>query len=59
MPFINVKLAGNLNRDQKAQIAKEFTDTIVRVTGKDASTVLFLIEGLERENWAKSGELLG
>ena len=26
MPYINVKLAGNLNKEQKQEIAKEITD---------------------------------
>ena len=30
MPYINVKLAGSLNKDQKAEIAKEITDEISR-----------------------------
>jgi len=28
MPYINVKLAGSLNKEQKAEIAKEITDTM-------------------------------
>ena len=29
MPYINVKLAGNLNKDQKKEIAKEITDLMI------------------------------
>ena len=31
MPYINVKLAGNLNKEQKQEIAKEITDVMQRV----------------------------
>ena len=34
MPYINVKLAGSLNKDQKAEIAKEITDTMSRIAQK-------------------------
>ena len=59
MPFVEVKLAGELTREQKAALSRGITDVIVDVTGKPASSVLVLIQALERENWAKSGELLG
>ena len=59
MPFIEVKLAGELTREQKVQLSRGITDTVVRVTGKSEASVLVLIQALDRENWAKSGELLG
>ena len=31
MPYINVKLAGSLNKDQKKEIAKEMTELMQRV----------------------------
>ena len=34
MPFINVKLAGILNKDQKKQIAQEMTEVMQRVANK-------------------------
>ena len=37
MPYINVKLAGNLNKDQKKEIAREMTDLMQRVASKPAS----------------------
>ena len=54
-----MKLAGDLSRDQKAQIVREMTETVVRVTGKPATSVLILIESEPHENWSRAGELLG
>ena len=34
MPFINLKLIGKLTKEQKEAIAKEFSETLLRVAGK-------------------------
>ena len=31
MPYVNIKLAGEVTHEQKAQIAKEITETLERV----------------------------
>ena len=59
MPFVNLKVAGTLSRDQKEEIVKEFTAILKRVAGKPESATYIVIDEVERENWAKSGQLLG
>jgi len=59
MPYINVKLAGNLNKDQKKEIAKEMTDLMQRVANKPASYTYIVFEEVKNENWAIGGNLLG
>jgi len=59
MPYINVKLAGNLNKDQKKEIAKEITDLMQRVANKPASYTYIVFEEVKNENWAIGGNLLG
>ena len=59
MPYINVKLAGNLNKDQKKEIAKEITDLMQRVANKPASYTYIVFEEDKNENWAIGGNLLG
>ena len=58
MPFVNIKLAGTLTVEQKAQISKEVTESIARISNKPESAVLLLIEEHDRDNWAKEGKLL-
>lgn len=58
MPFINIKLAGQLTKEQKAEITKEVTDSVSRIANKPKESILVLIEPIERENWGKSGKLL-
>ncbi len=59
MPYVNVKLAGNVTKEQKAQIAKEFTDTLERVAHKPKNYTYITFEEVEYEDWAIGGELLG
>jgi 4-oxalocrotonate tautomerase len=59
MPYINVKLAGNLNKDQKKEIAKEMTDLMQRVANKPASYTYIVFEEVKGEDWAIGGNLLG
>ena len=59
MPYINVKLAGSLNKDQKKEIAKEMTELMERVTSKPASYTYIVFEEVKSEDWAIGGNLLG
>ena len=45
MPFVNVKLAGNISKEQKKEIAKEITETLQK--------------HVKMEDWAIGGSLLG
>lgn len=58
MPYINIRIAGTLSREQKAQIAAEFTDTLERVAHKPASYTYLTFEEISEENWAIAGKLL-
>ena len=59
MPYINVKLAGKLDKTQKQEIAKEITDVMQRVANKPASYTYIVFEAVESEDWAIGGNLLG
>ncbi|CAG0959795.1 4-oxalocrotonate tautomerase [Methylophilaceae bacterium] len=58
MPYINVKLAGSLTREQKDKIAKEITDTMERIAHKPRSYTYIVFDEVAEENWAVAGELL-
>ena len=59
MPYINVKLAGNLTKEQKQEIAKEITDTMQRVANKPPSYTYLVFDEVANEDWAIGGNLLG
>lgn len=58
MPYINIKLAGVMNREQKAKIAKEITETLERVAHKPKSYTYITFEEVAYEDWAIGGKLL-
>lgn len=58
MPFVNIRVAGTLTREQKAQIAKEVTALMERIANKPPEATSVVIEEVSRENWAKAGTLL-
>ena len=58
MPYVNIRIAGSLSREQKKQIAQEITDTLERVAHKPKSYTYIAFDELPDENWAIAGKLL-
>ncbi len=58
MPYVNIRIAGTLSREQKAAIAHEITDTLERIALKPASYTYIVFDELADENWAVAGKLL-
>ena len=59
MPYINLKVAGKLTREQKTAIAEEFAKTLEKIAGKPKNATYLVIDEVERENWAQGDKLLG
>jgi 4-oxalocrotonate tautomerase len=59
MPYINLKLVGTLTKPQKEQIAKEFSDTLLRVAKKPKDSLYLVIDEVKGENWAKGEQFFG
>jgi 4-oxalocrotonate tautomerase len=59
MPYVNLRIAGQLTKTQKAQIAKEFSETLERVAKKPKSYTYLVIDEVQEENWAIGDQLLG
>lgn len=57
MPYINLQITKGATRDQKAQVVKEFTETLVKVLGKKPEHTHIVIEEIDDENWGFSGIL--
>lgn len=58
MPYVNIRVAGTLSREQKQKIAEEITDVLERVAHKPKSYTYIAFDELPDENWAIAGELL-
>ena len=58
MPYVNVRITKDgVTTDQKRQIVKEMTDTLVRVLGKRPEHTHIIIDEVEPENWGFAGML--
>jgi 4-oxalocrotonate tautomerase len=58
VPYVNIRIAGTLSREQKAKIAEEITDTLERIALKPKSYTYIAFDELPLENWAIAGKLL-
>jgi 4-oxalocrotonate tautomerase len=59
VPYINVRVAGALTRKQKEEIVDGITRVMQQVAGKPPEATYITIDEVDRDNWAKSGKLLG
>ena len=58
MPYVHLQVAGKLTPEQKSQIAREFSDTLLRVANKPKKATYLVIEEVSRDNWAIGDEFL-
>lgn len=58
MPYVNIKLAGSVTKEQKKQIAKEITETLEKHAHKPANYTYIVFEEVAYEDWAIGGKLL-
>ena len=58
MPYVNIRVAGTLSREQKSKISKGVTEIISEVANKPPEAILIFIDEVVRENIAKAGKLL-
>lgn len=58
MPYVNIRVAGTLSKEQKEKISQGVTEIICRETGKPPEAVLLFIDETDRDNVAKAGNLL-
>ena len=59
MPYISLRVAGKLTREQKTEIAKSFAETLEKVAGKPKDSTYLVFDEVDRENWAKGERLIG
>ncbi|OKY73693.1 MAG: 4-oxalocrotonate tautomerase [Desulfobulbaceae bacterium DB1] len=58
MPYVNIRVAGILSREQKEDICAGVTDVISRVAGKPKESILIFIDEVAHENIASGGNML-
>jgi 4-oxalocrotonate tautomerase len=58
MPYVNIRLAGKLDKRQKEEICSGVTDVIAKVANKPKDSILIFIDEEQHENIAVGGKLL-
>lgn len=58
MPYVNVRITRDgVTAEQKAEIVKEMTETLMRVLGKKPEHTHIIIDEVDPENWGFAGML--
>ena len=57
MPYVNVQITRGASRDEKAEIVKDITDSLVRVLGKQPEHIHIVIQEIDEQDWGYSGLL--
>ncbi|RDU73891.1 4-oxalocrotonate tautomerase [Helicobacter anseris] len=58
MPYVDIRVAGKLNIEQKREIAKEVSETLERIAKKPKESVYISFSEFERESFAKGENIL-
>ena len=58
MPYVSIRVAGTLSKEQKQKISKGVTEVISEAANKPPESILIFIDENDRENVAKKGKLL-
>lgn len=58
MPIIRVTWLAGRTAEQKAELAKAFTESIVRIGKTSAEGTTIVFEDVPKENWASAGVLV-
>jgi 4-oxalocrotonate tautomerase len=57
VPHIHVQILEGATRAQKAQLVKEFTESLARVMGKKPEYTNIIIEEIAEQDWGYAGLL--
>ncbi len=51
MPYVNVRITKGVTREQKAQLVRQITDTLVRVLAKKPEHTHIVIDEVDEDNY--------
>ncbi len=58
MPYVNIRVAGKLSKNQKQKIAEDVCVSLEKNAGKPKDSVLIFFDEVDHENIAKGDKLL-
>ncbi len=59
MPVVRITWFEGKDQDQKAKVAAEITESIVRNTATDPNYIYVVFEDVKASDWAGAGKLFG
>ena len=57
MPYVNIQITKGATREQKSELVRDVTDSLVRILGKQPEHIHIVIQEIPEENWGFSGLL--
>lgn len=57
MPYLNLQITKGASREQKAELVRDMTNSLVRVLGKKPEHIHIVIQEIEEEDWGYAGLL--
>ncbi len=57
MPYVNVQILKGATREQKQNLVKEITNSLVKILGKKPEHTHIVIQEIEKQDWGFSGKL--
>ena len=57
MPYVNIQITKGATREQKSELVKDITESLVRVLSKKLEHVHIVIQEIKEEDWGYSGML--
>ena len=57
MPYVNIQITKGATREQRSELVKEVTDSLVRILGKKPEHTHIVIQQIEEDHWGFCGML--
>lgn len=57
MPYVNIQILTGATREQKSNLVRDVTDSLVRELGKHPDHIHVVIQEVAEENWGYAGML--
>lgn len=57
MPYVNIQITKGATRDQRSQLVREVTDSLVRILHKRPDQTHIVIQEIEEDYWGFGGML--
>ena len=58
MPVVNIQMLEGRTPEQKENLIKEVTDSVVRTTGAKKEAVTIIISDMKKEDYGHGGEVI-